>query len=53
MHPLCPFWGRTRTPIDQALRQQAGAGRPGTSPVRIISMLLVIVAVRAWLLMRK
>ena len=46
---------RTSTPIDQALRQQAGAERPGTSPVRIISMvlLLVIVAVLAWFLMRR
>lgn len=46
---------RTSTPIDQALRQQAGAERPGTSPVRVISMvlLLVIVAVLAWFLMRR
>lgn len=53
--PLAAPSKRTSTPIDQALRQQAGAERSGASPVRIISMvlLLVIVAVLAWFLMRK
>lgn len=53
--PLTAQSKRTSTPIDQALRQQAGAERSGAGPVRIISMvlLLVIVAVLAWFLMRK
>lgn len=55
--PAVPNAGskRTSTPIEQAMRQQAGAERSGASPVRMISMvlLLVIIAALAWFLMHR